>query len=122
MKTTSNKFLSYFLIILAIAIVAGLGSLFVNLGMEWFSLLQTPSQFPPNFIIPIVWSVIYILFAICTCPKLQILTHIIILRFNTFFKVYIYFIVKIFFVFMLFHHFLNFFTCEDIFSFLLVNA
>ena len=67
MKTFNSKFLSYFLIILSIGIVAGLGSLFVNLGMDWFAALDTPSQFPPNFIIPIVWSVIYIIFAIVLC-------------------------------------------------------
>lgn len=63
----NSKIISYVLIILSIGIVAGLGSLFVNLGMDWFSVLKTPSQFPPNFIIPIVWSVIYIIFAIVLC-------------------------------------------------------
>jgi len=67
MNTSRNKIISYILIILGIAIVAGLGSLFVNLGMDWFSTLQTPSQFPPNYIIPIVWSTIYIIFAIVLC-------------------------------------------------------
>lgn len=67
MKTERNKILSYFFIIFSIGVVAGLGSLFVNLGMEWFAGLDTPTQFPPNFIIPIVWSVIYIIFAVVLC-------------------------------------------------------
>ena len=67
MKTEKTKILSYFLIIFSIGVVAGLGSLFVNLGMGWFSGLDIPTQFPPNFIIPIVWSVIYIIFAIVLC-------------------------------------------------------
>lgn len=67
MNTSKNKKISYVLIVLGVAIVAGLGSLFVNLGMDWFSSLQIPSQFPPNFIIPIIWSVIYIIFVIVLC-------------------------------------------------------
>lgn len=67
MKTGNNKILSYIFIILSIVVVAGLGSLFVNLGMDWFASLKTPLQFPPNFIIPIVWSVIYIIFTVVLC-------------------------------------------------------
>lgn len=67
MKTLNNKIIYYILIVISIGIVAGLGSLFVNLGMDWFALLKTPSQFPPNFIIPIVWSVIYIVFLVVLC-------------------------------------------------------
>lgn len=51
-----NLLLSFGLVL----IVAGLGSLFVNLGMEWFNGLTTPTQWIPNIIIPIVWTVIYI--------------------------------------------------------------
>ena len=47
-----------------IIIVAVLGSIFVNIGMDWFDLLEKPSQWVSNFIIPLVWSVIYIAFAI----------------------------------------------------------
>lgn len=67
MKTQKNKIINYILIILCISVVAGLGSLFVNLGMDWFSTLEIPSQFPPNYIIPIVWTTIYIVFAIVLC-------------------------------------------------------
>jgi len=67
MKKLNLKIVSYVLILSSIAIVAGLGSLFVSLGMEWFSTLITPSEFVPSFIIPIVWSVIYIIFAITLC-------------------------------------------------------
>lgn len=44
-----------------VVIVAILGSVFVNLGMEWFGGLIKPSEWIPNFIIPIVWTVIYTL-------------------------------------------------------------
>lgn len=59
-----NKTLKQILSALFIVVVAGLGSLFVNLGTNWFSALQKPSQWIPDFVIPVVWSVIYILFAV----------------------------------------------------------
>lgn len=49
---------------LFILIVAVLGSVFVNLGTDWFNSLSRPSQWIPNALIPIVWTVIYIAFAI----------------------------------------------------------
>ena len=51
-------------IVLPIILVAGLGTLFVNLGMNWFNGLVKPSQWIPNIVIPIVWSVIYLAFAV----------------------------------------------------------
>ena len=50
--------------IISIVLVAVLGSVFVNIGNDWFNSLNTPSQWIPNIIIPIVWSVIYITFGI----------------------------------------------------------
>ena len=50
--------------ILSIVLVAVLGSVFVNLGMEWFNSLVKPTQWIPNVVIPIVWTVIYITFGI----------------------------------------------------------
>ena len=47
--------------VILVIIVAGLGSLFVNLGTNWFNSLIKPSQWIPNFVIPIVWTVIYLL-------------------------------------------------------------
>lgn len=46
-----------------VIVVAVLGSVFVSLGMEWFGKLIKPSQWIPDFIIPIVWTVIYLLTA-----------------------------------------------------------
>lgn len=51
-------------IVVGILIVAGLGTLFVNLGMDWFNALDKPSQWIPNIVIPIVWTIIYALFGI----------------------------------------------------------
>ena len=50
--------------IVSVLLVAGLGSLFVNLGMGWFDALKKPTQWIPNFVIPVVWSIIYLLAAI----------------------------------------------------------
>lgn len=47
-----------------IILVAALGSVFVNLGMDWFNSLKKPTQWVPNVVIPIVWTVIYLSFAV----------------------------------------------------------
>jgi len=57
--------------VLAVVAVAIVGSVFVNLGMEWFGALRRPSQWLPNFVIPIVWTVIYLLVAIYLVVELQ---------------------------------------------------
>ena len=67
MKTNKQKIISYVVVIASILAVAVLGSVFVNLGMDWFSKLDTPSKFVPSFIIPVVWTVIYVIFAIVLC-------------------------------------------------------
>lgn len=54
-------------IIISIAVivaVAALGSVFVNLGMDWFNALRKPAQWLPNFVIPIVWTVVYLTFGV----------------------------------------------------------
>ena len=59
-----KKSLKITLLLVGIILVAGLGSLFVNLGIEWFNALTKPSQWIPNIVIPIVWTIIYILASI----------------------------------------------------------
>ncbi len=46
-----------------VIVVAVLGSVFVGFGMDWFGVLSKPTQWIPDFIIPIVWTVIYLLTA-----------------------------------------------------------
>ena len=58
MKTKTSKIV---VAIISVLIVAGLGSLFVNLGMDWFNDLTKPSQWIYNFVIPIMWTIIYLL-------------------------------------------------------------
>ena len=45
-------------------LVALLGWVFTDMGMDWFNGLQRPSEWIPNIVIPIVWTVIYIACAI----------------------------------------------------------
>ena len=59
-----NNVLRVISIIVPILVVAILGSVFVNLGMDWFDSLAKPTQWIPNWVIPIVWTVIYITFAV----------------------------------------------------------
>ena len=55
-----NKKLKTILSIGGVLLVAVLGTIFVNIGMAWFNSLEKPSQWIPNFVIPIVWSIIYL--------------------------------------------------------------
>lgn len=49
-------------IIGGVVLVAGLGTLFTQLGMGWFDGLIRPKEWIPSYVIPIVWTVIYLLF------------------------------------------------------------
>ena len=55
---------NFLYIVLPILLVAGLGAVFVNLGMSWFDGLNKPSQWIPNWVIPIVWTIAYLGFAV----------------------------------------------------------
>lgn len=48
----------------AIILVAILGTIFTQIGMEWFDGLTKPTEWIPSFIIPIVWTIIYLSFGI----------------------------------------------------------
>ena len=47
-----------------VLLVAGLGTLFTQLGMPWFDSLLKPTEWIPDYVIPIVWTVIYICIAV----------------------------------------------------------
>ncbi len=64
MKEFLKNNLNIILTWLFIFFVAGLGSLFVNLEMAWYEGLNKPSQWIPNIVIPIMWTVIYLSFGI----------------------------------------------------------
>lgn len=50
--------------ILSVILVALIGTIFTNMGMEWFKTLNKPSQWLIDAVIPIVWTIIYSLFII----------------------------------------------------------
>ena len=50
---TQNKTLTTILAIGAVILVATLGSIFVNIGMDWFATLVKPTEWVLNIVIPI---------------------------------------------------------------------
>lgn len=62
MKSSQTK--KIIISIIAIISVAVLGSIFVKIGMDWFNSLKKPTQWVPNVVIPIVWTIIYLAFAV----------------------------------------------------------
>ena len=50
--------------VLAVLVVAILGTIFTNMGLDWLDTLDKPSEWLNKAIIPVVWSVIYISFTI----------------------------------------------------------
>ena len=61
MKNNTKKIVWCFAFIIIVAVI---GSVFVNLGGDWFNSLITPTEWVSNFIIPIMWTIIYGLFAL----------------------------------------------------------
>src|SRR5574344_1147355 len=59
-----SNILNYFFAISSVILVAGLGTLFTNLGMDYFDNLTKPTMWIAPFVIPVMWTVIYICFAI----------------------------------------------------------
>ena len=60
-KSQTKKIIISFVVIILVAV---LGGIFVMLGMDWFNGLEKPSQWIPNIVIPIIWTVVYIAFAV----------------------------------------------------------
>ncbi len=59
-----NQIVKIIVSFVVIALVAALGSIFVQIGIDWFNALRKPTQWVPNIVIPIVWTVVYITFAV----------------------------------------------------------
>ena len=50
--------------VLPVIVVAVLGSIFVNIGLDWFNALHKPDDWIANWIIPVVWTIIYTITAV----------------------------------------------------------
>ena len=50
--------------VLAVLLVALLGTIFTNMGLDWLTTLDKPNEWVNNALIPIVWTVIYLSFTI----------------------------------------------------------
>ncbi len=59
-----EKIIKYGIPILSVILVALLGSIFTNKGLEWYDNLNKPSEWIFDFVIPIMWGIIYSLFTI----------------------------------------------------------
>ena len=57
-----ENIINYVLGISGVLLVALLGWVFVDIGMDWFNGLKKPSEWIPNAVIPIVWTIIYSVF------------------------------------------------------------
>ena len=57
-----RKFKKYILPSIGIVLVSVVGSLFTNSGMDWFKMLNKPSEWIPSFVIPVMWTIIYLLY------------------------------------------------------------
>lgn len=64
MEKKANKRIYYVVVIASIVAVGGLGSLFTELGMEWYKTLEKPGEWLPDVVIPIAWTVIYLTFGV----------------------------------------------------------
>ena len=60
-KSQTKKIVISFVVIILVAV---LGGIFVMFGMDWFNGLEKPSQWVPNVVIPILWTIVYIAFAV----------------------------------------------------------
>ncbi len=67
MNETKNNFWKYAVVIISILLVAGLGTIFVNIGLDWFEALKKPSFFVPSWVFGVVWTLIYGAFAVVLC-------------------------------------------------------
>jgi len=59
-----EKILDYSIPVLSVSFVALLGSIFVKKGMSWFEKLNKPTEWIPNALIPVMWSIIYVIAAL----------------------------------------------------------
>ena len=60
-QETKNIIINILITVLGIGIVAGLSTLFTNTNTSWYLSLRKPLELIPEFVFPIIWSIIYII-------------------------------------------------------------
>ena len=55
-KENLKKYITSFIFV---AVVAALGGIFVNLGLDWYESLDKPNECLPSYVISLMWGVIY---------------------------------------------------------------
>lgn len=63
-REKKNVIWAIVIMLASIVLVGGLGAVFVQLGNDWFNGLIKPTKWIPNWVIPTIWTVIYLTFAI----------------------------------------------------------
>ena len=59
MNMKKENIIQYGIAVFSVLLVALLGWVFVDMGMDWFNGLQKPSEWIPDITFAIVWTVIY---------------------------------------------------------------
>lgn len=70
-NSTKTILINLSIAVLSVAIVGVIGRLLTNSDSAWFNSLNKPSQFIPNFVFSIMWSLIYLCFAAAVFLLLQ---------------------------------------------------
>ena len=63
-NSTKNTLINIAIAVVFVIIVAVVSSIFTNASGPCYTTLAKPSEYPPNWIFPLTWSTIYVLFAI----------------------------------------------------------
>ena len=63
-NTTKQKIINIIWSTLSVVFVALIANIFTQAGREWYDGLKTAGEWPPSFLFPIVWSIIYLLIGV----------------------------------------------------------
>lgn len=64
LKLDKSKIKVYAVFLLLTGAVGGISAIFTTMGMDEYAKVQKPVLTPPDFIFPLVWTVLYILMAV----------------------------------------------------------
>ena len=62
-SSTKNLLINLLIALLSVAVVGVVGRLLTDTNSAWFTALRKPSEFVPNVVFPVMWSIIYLCFA-----------------------------------------------------------